>query len=254
MKNARSFLDYVAFEIKYGSGHLYFDRCGQCILDIEREYPDWVPTTVNLQTGQLENAAKSLQANFNNERFSFTAIHASKLSIEEIAKEIFSLWTAVQANFGLDEFIKIGFRSNYLLATESIDQAEKLLSRSKMNLTIPESLIRKDYTVKNRSLVIVLLNKDNTEFRAELQAVTRYQGLPPPDLVKTDPRLLSQRQKDFRIARLRQMVEYSANPMFAVNLTVDCSKFNPETLSVEEFILNQAEVVERDFLPFLEEL
>lgn len=253
MKNAHPLLDYVTFDIRYGSGDLYFDRCGQCILDIERECPGWIPTAVTVQLGQLENAAKSFQANFNNERFNFTAIKASKLGIKEIAKEIFSLWTAVQANFGLDEFIRMGFRSNYLLATETLEQAEKRLSRCKMNLTIPESLTKGDYTVRNRSLVVVLI-KDGTEYRVEVQAVTRHQGLFPPDVVKTDPRLLSQRQKDFRIARLKQMAEYSANPMFAVNLNVDCSKFNPETLSVEEFILNQTEVVERDFLPFLEEL
>jgi hypothetical protein len=66
--------------------------------------------------------------------------------------------------------------------------------------------------------------------------------------------MLSQRQKDFRLARLKQMAEYSANPMFAVNLNVDCARFNTETLSVEEFILKQAEVTEKTFLPFLGEL
>lgn len=253
MKNTGPLLDSVSFEIKYSSGHLYFDRCGQCMLDIEREYPDWVSTLVSVQTGRLENATKSLYANFSHERFNFTAEKASRLEIKEIAKEIFSLWTAIQANLGLDEFIRIGFRPHYLLATESLDEAEKRLNRSKINLMIPESLKKEGYIIKNRHLVVVF-DKDATEYRVELNTITRHEGLPPPDLVKTDPRLLSQRQKDFRLARMKQMAEYSANPMFAVNLNVDCVKFNPETLSVEEFILKQNEVVERDFLPFLGEL
>ena len=246
-------LDSVSFEIKYGSGLLYFDRCGQCMLDIEREYPGWISTIVNVQTGQLENATKSLYANFNHERFNFTATKPSRLGIREIAKEIFSLWTAIQANLGLEEFIRIGLRPHFLLATESLDEAEKRLNRSKINLMIPESLQKEGYIIKNRHLVVIF-DKDGTEYRLELNAITRHEGLPPPDLVKTDPRQLSQRQKDFRLARLKQMADYSANPMFAVNLNVDCVKFNPETPSVEEFILKQYEVVEKDFLPFLGEL
>jgi hypothetical protein len=252
-KETGPLFDSISFEIKYGSGHLYFDRCGQCMLDIEREYPGWIATVVNVQTGRLENATKSLYANFSHERFNFTAEKPSRLGIKEIAKEVISLWTAIQANLGLDEFIRIGLRPHYLLATESLDEAEKRLSRSKINLLIPDSLLKEGYIVKNRNLVVIF-DKGGTEYRVELNAVTRHEGLPPPDLVRTDPRLLSQRQKDFRLARMKQMAEYSANPMFAVNLNVDCVKFNPETLSVEEFILKENETVEKDFLPFLGEL
>ncbi len=171
----------------------------------------------------------------------------------EIAKEISCLWNVIQANLGLDEFVRIGSRLNYLLATESIDEADKLLNQSKINLVIPDSLLDDGYSIKTRHL-IVILGKDGTEYRVELAAITRYEGLAPPDIVRTDPRLLSKRQKEFRIAKLKQMAEYSANPMFAVNLNVDCARLNTETLSVEEFILKQAEVTENKFLPFLGEL
>jgi hypothetical protein len=253
MKNMPPLLDYVAFEIRYGSGHLYFDRCGQCLLDIERECPGWTPITVDVQTGRLENPSKSLHASFNNRLFNFTAEKASKLPMGEIAKEIFCLWNIIQANLGLDEFVRIGFRLNYLLATESTDEADRRLQRSKINLVIPDSLLDDGYIIKHRQLIVVL-DKDGTEYRVELAAVTRYEGLAPPDLVRTDPRLLSKKQNEFRIAKLKQMAEYSANPMFAVNLNVDCTRFNLETLSVEEFILKQTEVVEKNFLPFLGEL
>jgi hypothetical protein len=242
MKNMPPLLDNVAFEIRYDSGHLYFDRCGQCLLDIERECPGWTPITVDVQTGKLENPSKSLHASFNNQQFNFTAEKALKLTTREIAKEISSLWNIIQANLGLDEFVRIGFRFNYLLATESTDEAGRRLQRSKINLVIPDSLLDDGYIIKHRQLIVVL-DKDGTEYRVELAAVTRYEGLAPPDLVRTDPRILSKKQKEYRIAKLKQMAEYSANPMFAVNLNVDCVRFNPETLSVEEFILKQTEVV-----------
>ena len=246
-------LDNIAFEIRYDSGHLYFDRCGQCLLDIERECPGWTPITVDVQTGRLENPSKSLYASFNNQRFNFTAEKALKLAMTEIVKEISCLWNIIQANLGLDEFVRIGFRPSYLLATESADEADMRLQRSKINLVIPNSLLDDGYIVKHRQLTVVL-DKDGTEYRVELAAVTRYEGLAPPDLVRTDPKMLSKKQKEFRIAKLKQMAEYSANPMFAVNLNVDCARFSPGTLSVEEFILKQTEVVEKIFMPFLGEL
>jgi hypothetical protein len=253
MKNMRPLLDNLAFEIRYDLGHLYFDRCGQCLLDIERECSGWTPITVDVQTGRLENPSRSLYASFNSQRFNFTAEKASKLAMTEIVKEISCLWNIIQANLGLDEFVRIGFRPRNLLATESIDEADMRLQRCKINLVIPNSLLDNGYIVKHQQLIAVL-DKDDTEYRVELAAVTRYEGLAPPDLVRTDPKVLSKKQKEFRIAKLKQMAEYSANPMFAVNLNVDRARFNPETLSVEEFILKQTEVVEKNFLPFLGEL
>lgn len=250
MKDMPPLLDHVAFEIRYGSGYLFFDRCGQCLLDIERECPGWTPTIVNIETGGLENPSKSMNANFNNQHFSFTAQKASKLTVGEIAKEISSLWNIIQANLGLVEFIRIGSRFNLLLATQSIDEADKRLEQSKINLTIPDSLLNDGYTAIHRQIIVVLA-KGGTEYRVELSAVTRHEGLAPTEILRTDPRVLSKKQNEFRIAKLKQMAEYSANPMFAVNLNVDCVKFNPETVSVEEFILKQTEVVEKTFLPFL---
>ena len=253
MKEMLPILDYASFEIRYGSGHLYFDRCGQCLLDIGRECPGWTPVSVDIHTGILENPDKSLRTSFNHQLFAFTAEKASRSDIEEIAKEICGLWNIIQANLGLDELIRIGFRLNYLLPTESLEEAERRLKPSEINLVIPQSLLSDGYSIKNRQIVTVLV-KDGTEYRIELTGLTRYEGLAPPDLVRTDPRLLSKKQKEFRMAKLKQMADYSANPMFAVSLNVDCVRFNPETLSVEEFVLKQAQVVDKTFLPVLRKL
>ncbi len=253
MKNMPLTLDYATFEIRYGSGHLYLDRCGQVFLDIDRKCPGWAMTAASPQMGNLENPSKWMVANFNSQIFNLTAQKASRLQVAEIAKEIFGLWNIIQANLGLEEFLRIGFRLNHLLPTESDEEADQRLKNSAINLKIPESLLNNGYSIKNRQLIVVLV-KDGTEYRVELAAVTRHEGLVPSDLVRTDPRILSKKQKEIRIAKLKQMAEYSANPMFTVSLNVDCVRFNPETLSVEEFILKQAQVVENTFLPILKNL
>ena len=253
MKNIPHILDYATFEIRYGSGHLYFDRCGQILLDIDRKCPGWIVAAVTTQVGRLENPSKSLVANFNNQIFNFTAQKASKLEMRDISKEISNLWNIIQANLGLDEFLRMGFRLNYLLPTESDEEADRRLKKSEINLNVPLSILNEGYAIKNRQIIVVLV-KDSTEYRVEMAAVTRHEGLVPSELVRTDPRLLSTKQREIRIAKLKQMAEYSANPMFAVGLNIDCVRFNPETLSVEEFILKQAQVVEHTFLPILKNL
>ena len=72
--------------------------------------------------------------------------------------------------------------------------------------------------------------------------------------MKTEPRLLSKKQDQFRIARINQLAEYSASPMYAMNLDVDCIQIKPINLSVEEYILGRWKIVETEFLPILAKL
>jgi len=58
MKKIQPTFDYAAFEIRYASGDLFFDRCGQALLDIDRKCSGWNMTSVSLQTGALENPSK----------------------------------------------------------------------------------------------------------------------------------------------------------------------------------------------------
>jgi hypothetical protein len=40
-------LDRFIFEVRFGSGYLYFDRCGQSLLDIMHQRHGWLPLTIN---------------------------------------------------------------------------------------------------------------------------------------------------------------------------------------------------------------
>ena len=53
---------------------------------------------------------------------------------------------------------------------------------------------------------------------------------------------------------MKQLKEYSANPMYAVMLDIDCVTYNPERVSAGEYIKKQIDVVRNDFLPILEKL
>jgi hypothetical protein len=253
MKNVVIVLDYAAFAIRYGAGHLYLDRCGQCLLDIERKCPGWGLASVDLQAGRVQNPSKDMYADFNNSQFNFMAAKTDARDMGEIAQEISNLWTIVQANLALYEFVRMGFRLNFMLPVSSIEEGEALLRRSEINVKVPQALENSGHSIKNRQIILVLL-KNSIEYRLELAVVTRHEGMEPSALIKEDPRALSKGQREFRLAKIKQLAEYSANPMFAVSLNVDCARYDVETPLVEEFILEQALTVKKDFLPILERI
>jgi len=144
MKNFSPTMDNLHFQITYTFGHLYFDRCGQCLNDIERTCEGWLTTSVNQLTGALERPEKSFILNFNNTQFTFSARKASETDIKDIAKEVSNLWKIIQANLGLDEILRIGCRINYLLATKSVEASEKHLQKAELNVKMPENLLQTD--------------------------------------------------------------------------------------------------------------
>ncbi len=253
MKKFSPILDTSNFEIRYASGYLYFDRCGQCLLDIERECEGWLAVSVSPQTGKLERPDKDFRLSFNNDQFNFSVHRASKVDIDLIAKEASVLWKIVQANLGIDVFLRVGYRLSYLLATQSTEDAEKLLRQSELNVEVPNKTINSGYTIKSQQIVTVLC-REEMEYRVQLGTVTRHEAINPANILRGDPRILSKKQNEFRMAQFKQLSEYSANPMYAVCLDVDCAQIKPDAVSVQEFIVNQSEIVANDFLPILEKL
>jgi hypothetical protein len=246
-------LDTLIFEVRYAYGHLYFDRCGQTIIDIQRECDGWVPGQVDVQTGYLERPDKGFRVGFSSIKFDFTADRADNEDIRIIAKEASTIWNIIQANLGLSEFPRIGCRLQYLLPTESIDEAERMLKSAKLNVLVPDALKNSGYKLKTRQITVVL-SREDMEYRIILGTVTRVEGIDPSALIKGDPRALPKSQQKVRIETLKRLSEYRANPMYAVQLDIDCVKLQPETVGVEEYIKNQTQIVRDDFLQILEKL
>ncbi len=253
MKNISPVMDSFHFEIRYIYGNLYFDRCGQCLNDVERSCDGWYVASVDPTRGMLEKPDKAFTLNFNNERFNFSSQRASRTDIETIAKEVSSLWKIIEANLGLEEYTRQGCRIYYLMGTKSLEDAEEIIEKASLNLKIPDQLLKSGFKRKNANL-IVIFERENFEYRLHLTAITRYEAMNPDNLIKTDPRLLSTNQKQIRLAKLKQLTEYSANPMYAVSLDVDCYELKPKKISIEKFIIEQSRIVQSEFLPILEKL
>ena len=250
-KHYRLHLDQVAFEIRYDFGYVFLDRCGQILVDIERTCEGWAAVDAKPTGGKLEWLDRSFNVNFDALHYNFVAGEAYKPQIDDIADEASKIWKIVSANLGLTNFIRIGCRFFYFLPTNSIEESEKLIVNSSLNIKFPESISTK-YKTKARQVVVVLEEND-MEYRIELSGIRRVSKIDPSRLIQ-DPRLLSSSQKKARMDLLKKISEYEADPMYAAQLDVDCFMFEPKNFSVKEYILDQNQIVTRDFFPILEEL
>jgi hypothetical protein len=248
-----AFLDTVIFEIKYAYGHLYYDRCGQTIVDIEKFNDEWYGQPTNIQIGAAECPSKNFKANFNTEKYDFVAERAKTKDISEIAQNAAAIWKVVQANLSLSEFNRIGARYIFLFPATTVEEANSLVSKSEFNITIPDNLHELDYTVKERNITCTFA-KDSIEYRVNLASVIRSEGLQPHEILKAHPSTLSKRQREYRLEKLKQMSEYSANPMYCVMLDVDCSQVRPETPKADQFIIDMHKNTRKDLFPILEKI
>ncbi len=64
--------DAIDIEVRYASGHLYFDRAGICLTDIERHCDGWMVGAVDPKNSTLSCLETNSNANFNNWQFNFT--------------------------------------------------------------------------------------------------------------------------------------------------------------------------------------
>jgi len=173
------------------------------------------------------------------------------MDIRSVAREVNNVWKIIKANIGIDEYLRQGCRLYYLRATTSTEEAERLIDKAEINFEIPKRLIDSGFGRKNIHLTSIV-TRGPYEYRIQLMSVTRYEATNPDVLIKADPRFLSNKQREIRIEKLKRMSEYSSNPMYAACLDVDCYQALPEKVSVEEFIIEQEDVVKSQFVPMLE--
>lgn len=241
------------FEIRYAAGHLYFDRCGQTLQDVENNLVGWVGGITEKNTGHLQRIDKNHTVNFSNIKYDYSVNDADKEELENIVDDISSLWKIIQANLGLEDYIRIGCRFNYLIPAESIEKAEDRLEASELTIAFPEHILQKADKIKNRHVIAVITNGD-IEYRIELNAVIRHESIDVSSLLQSDPRLLSKNQREYRLEAMKRAKAYSRDPMYAIQLDVDCAQYEPESIHVVEYIIEREKFVKANLLPILEGL
>jgi hypothetical protein len=247
-------LSELSFGVQYPFGHLYFDRCGQTLNDIEKTCEGWFTVPNTKLTGSMEKPELKLSCQFSNEMYNITAIKvANETGIDKVISEASILWKIIQANFDIDEFSRIGCHFRYLKPTEGIDESEKLIANAGIYINVPENILKSDFNLNTREILLIF-DKNDTYYRMKINGIRRAEGVDPMYLLKNDPRFLSKRQKEYRLQKQKNARDYSRNPMYAVSLDVDCYQHHPKKISVKNFIIEQSNIVKKYYLPILEAL
>src|SRR5579863_6636799 len=66
---ATPFLDTFIFQVTFGAGYTFLDRCGQTMVDIERARPEWLASTATPMSGVMTNEVLRTNLAFNWDRF-----------------------------------------------------------------------------------------------------------------------------------------------------------------------------------------
>jgi len=253
MKMKKPILDSLSFEVRYAYGSLYLDRCGQTMVDIEKRFAGWITGPADPNSATMENFEDNFKVQFNSNKYNFFATKPSSQSIEYIAETAAKIWKVILANLNLEEFPRIGCRAQYLLATKSIEAANNLIKKSSLKIEIPSQITEDGFSLKSNKVDVVFIN-DEIEYQVKLEPIIRSESVNPSALVSVEPRSLPKNQQEALLNKLKGLNDYSVNPMYAVQLDVDCSQYHPESFSVEEYINGRHKVVCDKFYFLLEEL
>ena len=253
MKDFQVKFDNILLEICYHHGNLFWDRCGQTLQDIETRNIGWFAVPDREGIGKLDNPEKDISCFFNQEKFIIRKDPVNINDIEDFKNEAHQIWRYLKANFGLESVYKITVKTEILKPTMDWKESEKLISNSELNIVVPKHLVDNDYKLLVRNM-ITIFEKEGAEYRLELKGVTRTKSINPSSIIGQSIRKLSKNQKEYRTQKLRQLSEYSANPMYAALLIVDCIHYDPESIRVYEIIENDVATIKSDILPIMEAL
>jgi len=245
MSQRQPILDRWIVEIRYTFGHLYLDRCGQTIVDLEAKDPYWIVNEANPASGTLTHTRDNVNLQFTPHLFNISA-QEPKANFLELVEQA---WGIVKRNLALHEITRIGSRFQYLAAATNETDAEKAIAQSSLQMKFPEYL--KGFAVRARHFVTVI-ERDEVEYRLELAGITRREGQLPPSL-NHEPRFLSSGQRDARIELEKQRARFLKSPKYAVMLDVDCVlPFGKAGKVVpHQFAAQQHQVVKSEFLSLL---
>ncbi len=246
-------LDQFVLEIQYPFGQLYFDRCGQTIIDIERLDIGWYPSSDRNVTGKLDNPEKNMQVQFSNEGSVFVIEKPDNSQFNYLLEDINKTWKILRANFGLEVYNSLVCKFHFLRPTNSWEESEKLLKKSQLNIVVPQQLIDDGYELSIREIVGIF-NKNEIEYRLQIHGVTRAKAIDPRGLLKTPARKMSRNQKNYMYEKLKQFHNYNANPMYGIFLNIECTMLQPKALNLNDFIQEQYSIANEQFLPILEKL
>jgi hypothetical protein len=178
-------LERIVFELRYDAGYLYWDHSGRVLYDMIGQFPKFEVRAVQLAGTQAEWTEEGLVFNFNNEKLDITQ---NEVGSVKLFKEVSAhLCSVIFTHLKLKTFTRAGVRFFYVYPTKSKDEADKLLSTSK--LFCAETKETEPFgRIVERELML-RIEGENRGYAIRLSAATRQvirSGIAKPLSINTD--------------------------------------------------------------------
>lgn len=122
--------EQVVFQLRYGQGYSYLDRCGRILNEIEKNYPEWVVSnSISPQGSALLSISNGCQLNFSSTSIDLSLRRdvnddpITEQNISDLHKQIDEMTTFICDRLDVSQVLRIGFRMIFSIPMGSKETA-----------------------------------------------------------------------------------------------------------------------------------
>lgn len=168
-------LNRVILELRYSDGHLYWDRCGATLIEIEKEFPEWHWERGHEDIGFLINPKRNMELSFNYGRIVFVQNEVENLNQFKEATDKITL--LVVKTLEIKKFKRVGNRFQFVYPLETKEQGKQIIQKSQF-IQIPKDKLTIFGEKADKIAFVVVLECNNLHYRIELESIERAE-MPP---------------------------------------------------------------------------
>ena len=176
MENKMRFDDFhlnrVILELMYDEGYLYWDRCGETLLNIKRNFPDWKWEGISTELTRLKNHKRNMILVFNYKNIRFIQNEVENLN--QFKETTGKITPIIVESLEINKFKRIGNRFQYVFPLENPDQGKKIIKESPL-IEIPEEKLALFGENSNKTNFVVHIENKDFNYRVELVGIERFE-------------------------------------------------------------------------------
>lgn len=245
------------FEARYERGYRYLDRCGDAMVILEEALPSvsnegiWMQEEMHPKGARMKCPELDLILVFDTYRLCLDHNPADvACPFASISRYAFD---TVVSKFAIEKTTRLGNRKQYILATDSIEQAEALSVRKAPFNNWPV-LNSHDMKAKSCDVTSVLENEDRSQgLRFSIGSTFKVEAPLTLDRRLTiAPHLLAEGQREVLLSQMKRQKQRAQDPLAGLLIDIDYWWLNPEEIAIKQFLESSESQIKEVLNSFLE--